>query len=473
MESKRVKLAVPLKTPYTHKLSHDLRERWVLGCLPVFDSDGFQQVFYALTAHFGSWTNPPPGKRKPVWQVGHRLFYGQVYQLRSQPVNRAPGSDCRPAPGSPGMGTGQLSYHVARRHSHLVVSETPDPKHFFHWLPRIISPFSTSGPPRAFVNPFILIQNYLAPRGGVSPFHKDDRVHVGQDLWDGSELTCSGRDSTRQLAFQTARQAEVRCSEAGLAKLQMETKKQCTWQQRVLCMDTHETILVVDDEIAITSSLAAFLTRAGFEVKVAHDGEEALEQIEAACPDLVVLDVLMPRLNGRDVVRRLRRTSRWIPIILLTQVGEATERAMALEEGADDYLNKPFDPVELVARIHAVLRRVRSDNPPLAAYRRLVCGSLSLDRATHRVWFSDAELSLTPKAATLLEYMMIHPDELFTREHLLDVVWGWDYAIGTRAVDTRVAELRRALGDDAANPQFIETVPGHGYRFVGIVVVAP
>jgi DNA-binding response OmpR family regulator len=228
-------------------------------------------------------------------------------------------------------------------------------------------------------------------------------------------------------------------------------------------------ILLVDDETAITDNLAPFLNRSGFAVTVASNGEEALQMITASHPDMLILDVLMPRLDGREVLRRLRQVGNWIPILLLTQVGEAGERAMALEEGADDYLNKPFDPHELVARIKAVLRRARPGQPPLSAATQLACGKLILDRVSHRVWRNEIELDLTPKAVTLLEYMMTHPDELVSRERLLDVVWGWDYPVGTRAVDTRVAELRRVLDDEPANPQYIETIPGQGYRFVGTV----
>lgn len=234
-------------------------------------------------------------------------------------------------------------------------------------------------------------------------------------------------------------------------------------------MDAKPKILLVDDETAITANLAPFLERAGFQVATAGDGQAALERVSAFAPDLLVMDVLMPLLDGRETLRRLRQAGNWTPIILLTQVGEASERAMALEEGADDYLNKPFDPHELVARIRAVLRRARPGRPPLASAWRLVCGELSLDRRAHRAWLGQDELTLTPKAVTLLEYLMTHPDELVTRDRLLDVVWGWDYPVGSRAVDTRVAELRRLLGDDPADPRFIETIPGQGYRFLGRV----
>ena len=234
-------------------------------------------------------------------------------------------------------------------------------------------------------------------------------------------------------------------------------------------MNTKPRVLIVDDEVAITENLAPFLERAGFEVVVASDGEDGLRRVGSFKPDLVVLDVLMPGLDGREVLRQLRRASNWVPVMLLTQIGESTERAMALEEGADDYLNKPFDPHELVARIRAVLRRARPGSPPLAAARRLVSGELVLDRPARRVRLGGREAALTPKAVALLEYLMTHPDELISRERLLDAVWGWDYPAGTRTVDTRIAEVRRAIGDDAADARFIETVPGQGYRFIAPV----
>lgn len=224
-------------------------------------------------------------------------------------------------------------------------------------------------------------------------------------------------------------------------------------------------ILLVDDEPAITGNLAPFLIRSGFKVSVAADGLEAKQKIDDEKPDLVVSDVIMPVMDGRALLRSLRQADNWIPVILLTQVGEAVERAMALEEGADDYINKPFEPHELVARIRAVLRRAKPGRPPLSTAWKLTSAELLLDRRSHRVYLESEEVTLTPKAYILLEYLMTHPDELVTRERLLDVVWGWDYPVGSRAVDTRIAELRRVLNDDAANPRFIETVPGQGYRF--------
>ena len=228
-------------------------------------------------------------------------------------------------------------------------------------------------------------------------------------------------------------------------------------------------ILLVDDEAAIIDTLAPFLERAGFVVATAGDGETALQMLPSVQPDLIILDVLMPKRDGRSTLRYLRQHDDWTPVILLTQVGESVERAMALEEGADDYLNKPFDPHELVARMRAVLRRAQPGQRPLAAAQKLTSGELVLDRLARRVWVGGVTVNLTPKAVALLEYLMTHPDELVTRDRLLDSVWGWDYPTGTRTVDSRVAELRRVLSDSAANPRYIETVPGQGYRFVAHV----
>ena len=228
-------------------------------------------------------------------------------------------------------------------------------------------------------------------------------------------------------------------------------------------------LLLVDDDDGIRVSLSAFLTRAGFQVEMASNGEQVLATLDKLKPDLVVMDVLMPRMDGRETLRRMRQAGNLTPVILLTQVGEATERAMALEEGADDYINKPFEPHELVARIRAVLRRVRIGKPPISTAWILISGELHLDRRARRVMFRGKELNLTPKGLLLLEYLMTHSDEVISRERLLDVVWGWEKAVASRAVDARIAELRRALEDSADAPTYIETSAGAGYRFIANV----
>jgi DNA-binding response OmpR family regulator len=239
-------------------------------------------------------------------------------------------------------------------------------------------------------------------------------------------------------------------------------------------MKDNPRILLVDDKVDITAQLSPTLKRAGFNVAAAGDGEEALRRVADFAPDLIVLDVDMPKLDGREVCRRLRAANNWTPIIMLTKYADLTDKVMSLEEGADDYLTKPYDAFELIARIRAVLRRRPPPGvPPLTAATRLACSAFILDRAARRVLISDRELPLTPLAVTLLDYLMTHHGELLTRERLLDAVWGWDYAGGTRAVDMRIAELRKHLEDSANDPRYIETVPSQGYIFIGHVEVVP
>lgn len=231
-------------------------------------------------------------------------------------------------------------------------------------------------------------------------------------------------------------------------------------------------LLLVDDEEAIRSSLAPYLQRSGFDVRTAADGQEALDVAAVWSPQIVVSDVLMPVLDGRGLVRRLRQADDWTPVILLTQVGESYERSAALDEGADDYLNKPFDPAELVSRLRAVLRRAVPGRRPLGSSDVLLSGGLRVERLARRVFVEGREVHPTPKASLLLDYLMTHPDELHTREQLLGTLWGFEGAVSSRAVDHRVAELRRLLGDDAANPRYIETVQSLGYRFCGVVTAS-
>jgi DNA-binding response OmpR family regulator len=235
--------------------------------------------------------------------------------------------------------------------------------------------------------------------------------------------------------------------------------------------DTRPRILLVDDEAAIISTVKTFLELSGFDVDAAGNGIDALEKVLSFQPNLIVLDVLMPQLDGRETLRQLRQKNDWTPVILLTQVSGTAERIMAIEEGADDYLNKPFDPQELVVRIKAVLRRTEAGKQPLQSSRRLKSLTLILDRSSRRVFLDNQELALTPKSISILEYFMTHPDEIVTREKLLDAVWGWESAVGERVVDTRIAELRKALVDDSSDPEYIETVPGAGYRYIALVEV--
>jgi DNA-binding response OmpR family regulator len=234
-------------------------------------------------------------------------------------------------------------------------------------------------------------------------------------------------------------------------------------------MSEHKTkLLVIDDEPDLLAELKPLLERAGYEVATANDGLDGLNKIDAWQPDLLILDVMMPHLNGRELLRRVRAAENWTPVILLTKVGGTTDRALSLQEGADDYINKPFDPFELLARIQAVLRRTQQGQFVNHSHR-LRCGPLLIDRTSRQVWVDDESVTLTSRAFGVLEYLMDHAGEVISREQLLDKVWGWSYAVETRAVDMRIAELRKALDDDPTRPQFVETVIGQGYRFLGQV----
>lgn len=230
-------------------------------------------------------------------------------------------------------------------------------------------------------------------------------------------------------------------------------------------------LLLVDDDEAITGALGAFLERSGYRVSIAGNGAAAVTMVAQDRPELVVCDVLMPHMDGREFVRRVRLDDSALPIILLTQVGESWERSAALDEGADDYLNKPFDPQELLSRIRAVLRRSGRAGSSLRSAQRLRAGDLLLDRTARRVWQREEEATLTPKAFMLLEYLMLHPREVHTRDHLLASLWGFDFATSSRAVDHRIAELRRALSDNGPE-RLIETAQSMGYQFTGLVVPA-
>lgn len=227
-------------------------------------------------------------------------------------------------------------------------------------------------------------------------------------------------------------------------------------------------ILVIDDEPDLLAELSPLLERSGYEVATASDGLDGLNKLETWQPDLLILDVIMPHLDGRELLRRVRAAENWTPVILLTKVGGTTDRAMGLQEGADDYINKPFDPFELLARIQAVLRRTQQGQGAIHSHR-LRCGPLLIDRTSRQAWVNDEAIVLTARAFGVLEYLMDHAGEIISRDQLLDKVWGWSYAVQSRAVDMRIAELRRLLDDDPADPQFIETVIGQGYRFLGQV----
>ena len=219
-------------------------------------------------------------------------------------------------------------------------------------------------------------------------------------------------------------------------------------------------VLVMEDEDALATLLSYNLEKEGYRVVVASDGEEGMLQIEERLPDLVLLDWMLPKLSGIEVCRRIRGKSetRNMPIIMLTARGEESDRIRGLDTGADDYLTKPFSMSELIARIRAVLRRIR----PGLADDRLNHGDIVIDRVAHRVRRAGNEIHLGPTEFRLLDHLMQHPGRVFSREQLLDAVWGSDVYVEARTVDVHVGRLRKALNvEGTVNP--IRTVRSAGY----------
>jgi len=220
-------------------------------------------------------------------------------------------------------------------------------------------------------------------------------------------------------------------------------------------------ILVVDDDMNVRDVVRRYLERAGYAVAVAGDGEAALRIIEEAEPDLVVLDLMLPGIDGLEVCRRIRGRSA-VPVVMLTALGEEDERIAGLQLGADDYVAKPFSPRELVLRVASVLRRARGTAP--AGPVELVDGELRLDVAARKATRGDDTLALTVREFDLLAFLISHSGEAFTRAQLLERVWGWDFG-DQSTVTVHVRRLREKVEPDPARPSRIATVWGVGYRY--------
>ena len=225
------------------------------------------------------------------------------------------------------------------------------------------------------------------------------------------------------------------------------------------------TVLVVEDEDSFVDALVVGLKREGFLVHAARDGVEALEMFDAVRPDLVLLDVMLPRMSGLDVCREIRAKSR-VPIIMVTAKGSEIDTVVGLEVGADDYVTKPFRLRELVARMRAALRRVPLDQP--VADDSFVVGELRLDPASHEVTLRGDALSLPLKEFELLELLMANAGRVLTREVIIDRVWGPYYVGDTKTLDVHIKRLRAKVEDDPANPARITTIRGLGYKFEAV-----
>ncbi len=233
-----------------------------------------------------------------------------------------------------------------------------------------------------------------------------------------------------------------------------------------------ETILVVDDEVTLQETLAYNLTRQGYTVETAGDGLTALDMARRIKPDLIVLDIMLPGMDGFEVCRLIRQEMT-TPVLMLTARDDEIDRVVGLEVGADDYLTKPFSMRELIARVKAMLRRVRlireesapagPQNPPQV----IVCGNLTMDLTRREVLLADKPEAMKPKEYELLVFLAQHRGQMLSREFILERVWGWEYVGDSRTVDVHVRWLREKIENDSSTPQRIVTVRGAGYRFEG------
>lgn len=221
-------------------------------------------------------------------------------------------------------------------------------------------------------------------------------------------------------------------------------------------------ILVVEDEQAVSNLLAYNLRRANYEVQLAADGRQAIEIVRASLPDLIILDLMLPEIDGLEVCREIRRTSQ-VPIIILTAQGEEIDRVVGLELGADDYVCKPFSVRELLARIKAVLRRVPDVSTPFTTIS--TTNPLLMDVERREVKLKNTPLDLSKIEFDLLNLLMTHPGQVFTREQLLDQVWGYDYMGDTRAVDSSIKRLRTKMRTVDPDVEYIVAVRSIGYKF--------
>lgn len=230
----------------------------------------------------------------------------------------------------------------------------------------------------------------------------------------------------------------------------------------ILFFMSNQYILVIEDETAISDMIGFTVERAGFQWKSAIDSKEAAENIAERIPDLILLDWMLPGTSGVDYARRLRREelTREIPIIMLTARGEESDKLRGFDVGVDDYISKPFSPKELVARIKAVLRRVS----PINEDDICQIEELKLDTSSHRVSIQEQTVEMGPTEFKLLQFLMTHPERVYSRTQLLDFVWGSNVYIEDRTVDVHIRRLRKALGEHGYD-RFIQTVRGAGYRF--------
>ena len=227
-----------------------------------------------------------------------------------------------------------------------------------------------------------------------------------------------------------------------------------------------QTVLVVEDEENLAVALRYNLVREGYSVRVANDGSAGLEIARSTSPDLIILDVMLPGISGYDICKEIRRESD-VPILMLTARGEEVDKVVGLELGADDYVTKPFSVRELMARVRALLRRPRGSVADASLPKTAKSGDLEIDNVSHVVRKNGVAIELKPREFDLLALLVANPGRAYTRDQLLNALWGRDYIGDARTVDVHVRWLRRKIEDEPSNPQRLVTLRGVGYRFEG------
>lgn len=226
-------------------------------------------------------------------------------------------------------------------------------------------------------------------------------------------------------------------------------------------------VLVVDDEKLIVKGIRFSLEQEGMEVDCAYDGEEALEKAKTKEYDMILLDIMLPKLTGLEVCQQIREFSS-VPIIMLTAKGEDMDKILGLEYGADDYITKPFNILEVKARIKAIMRRARKEEKKEVSDKTLVIGELKLDCEGRRVFIGGREINLTAKEFDVLELLAKNPNKVYSRENLLNLVWGYEYPGDVRTVDVHIRRLREKIETVPSDPKYVHTKWGIGYYFSGI-----
>ena len=229
-------------------------------------------------------------------------------------------------------------------------------------------------------------------------------------------------------------------------------------------MVNRQKIMIVDDDENIAELISLYLTKECFNTRIVHDGESAMREFDTYGPNLVLLDLMLPKMDGLEVCQQIREFSN-VPIVMLTAKGEDMDKILGLDYGADDYITKPFNILEVKARIKAIMRRARSEHEEKEKAKTIQAGDLKLDCESRRVFIADKEINLTAKEFDVLELLVFNPNKVYSREKLLNLVWGADYPGDVRTVDVHIRRLREKIETNPSEPRYVHTKWGVGYYY--------